>query len=120
NRAKCWANFTVFGPGPHDLAMTKLLFWISAGLVAYVYFGYPLLLWVLPVFLRTSFRKKSIEPSISLLVAAYNEAVVIGAKIQNALTLDYPADRLEIVVASDGSTDATAQVVRSFAEDKGR
>jgi hypothetical protein len=99
--------------------MTKLLFWISAGLVAYVYFGYPLLLWFLPIFLRTSFRKKSIEPSISLLVAAYNEDVVIGAKIQNALSLDYPAERLEIVVASDGSTDATAQVVRSFAEDKG-
>jgi cellulose synthase/poly-beta-1,6-N-acetylglucosamine synthase-like glycosyltransferase len=96
--------------------MTKLLFWISAGTVVYVYFGYPLLLWALSVFFRTSFQTKSIEPSVSLLIAAYNEAAVIGAKIQNALTLDYPAQQLEIVVASDGSTDATGQVVRSFAD----
>jgi cellulose synthase/poly-beta-1,6-N-acetylglucosamine synthase-like glycosyltransferase len=95
--------------------MTRLLFWISAATVVYVYFGYPLLLWVLSVFFRTSFQTKSIEPSVSLLVAAYNEAAVIGAKIQNALTLDYPAQQLEIVVASDGSMDATGQVVRSFA-----
>jgi glycosyltransferase involved in cell wall biosynthesis len=99
--------------------MTKLLFWISAGTVVYVYFGYTLLLWVLPFFFRTSFQKKAIEPSVSLVVAAYNEAAVIGAKIQNALTLDYPAHQLEIVVASDGSTDATAQVVRSFVEGTG-
>jgi cellulose synthase/poly-beta-1,6-N-acetylglucosamine synthase-like glycosyltransferase len=98
--------------------MTKLLFWISAGTVVYVYFGYPLLLWVLPIFFRTSFETKSIEPSVSLLIAAYNEAAVIGAKIQNALALDYPAQQLEIVVASDGSTDATGQVVRSFVDGK--
>ena len=98
--------------------MTKLLFWISAGTVVYVYFGYPLLLWVLPTFFRTSFETKSIEPSVSLLIAAYNEAAVIGAKIQNALALDYPAQQLEIVVASDGSTDATGQVVRSFVDGK--
>jgi glycosyltransferase involved in cell wall biosynthesis len=98
--------------------MIKLLFWISGGLVVYVYFGYPLLLWLLPAFFRVSLRTKSIEPSVSLLIAAYNEAAVIGAKIQNALALDYPAEQLEIVVASDGSTDATAQVVRSFAQGK--
>ncbi len=98
--------------------MIKLLFWISGGLIVYVYLGYPLLLWLLPAFFRVSLRTKSIEPSVSLLIAAYNEAAVIGAKIQNALTLDYPAQQLEIVVASDGSTDATAQVVRSFAEGK--
>ncbi len=98
--------------------MIKFLFWTSAGLLGYVYLIYPLLLWVLPAFFRTSFQTRSIEPSVSLLIAAYNEAAVIGAKIENALSLDYPARRLEIVVASDGSTDATAQVVRSFAEEK--
>jgi len=96
--------------------MTKLLFWISAGTVVYVYFGYPLVLWVFSVFFRALSQTKPIEPSVSLLVAAYNEAAVIGAKMQNALTLDYPAQQLEIVVASDGSTDATAHVVRSFVE----
>jgi Glycosyltransferase like family 2 len=98
--------------------MIKLLFWISAGLVFYVYFGYPLLLWVLPIFLRASIRTKSIEPSVSLLVAAYNEAAVIEAKIRNALKLDYPSHRLEIVVASDGSADGTAHIVRRFTETK--
>jgi cellulose synthase/poly-beta-1,6-N-acetylglucosamine synthase-like glycosyltransferase len=99
-----------------NLAVIELLFWTSAGLVVYVYLFYPLLLWLLPVFFRTSLRTKAIEPSVSLLVAAYNEAGVIGAKIENTLALDYPAHQLEIVVASDGSTDSTAQLVRSFAE----
>ena len=98
--------------------MIRLLFWFSAGLIVYVYFGYPLLLWLLAIFFRASFRVEPIQPSVSLLIAAYNEAAVIGAKIQNALSLDYPSQQLEIVVASDGSTDATAQVVRSFPEAK--
>src|ERR1051325_9090651 len=51
-----------------------------------------------------------------LLIAAHNEAEVIGERLENALALDYPAGRLEIVVASDGSRDATAAIVRSFAD----
>jgi cellulose synthase/poly-beta-1,6-N-acetylglucosamine synthase-like glycosyltransferase len=94
--------------------MAKLLFWISTGFTVYVYFGYPLLLWGLQAVFRSSPRKQSIEPSVSLLVAAYNEAAVIGEKIRNSLALDYPADKLEIVVASDGSKDATAEIVRGF------
>ena len=100
--------------------MIKLLFWGSAGLVLYVYVGYPLLLWLMASFSRRSSPTKSINPSVSLLIAAYNEAAVIGSKIQNALALDYPAEQLEIVVASDGSIDGTAQVARSFAEGKTR
>ena len=94
--------------------MAKLLFWISTGFTVYVYFGYPLLLWGLQAVFRSSPRKQPIEPSVSLLVAAYNEAAVIGEKIRNSLALDYPADKLEIVVASDGSKDATAEIVRAF------
>lgn len=94
--------------------MAKLLFWISAGFTVYVYFGYPILLWVLQGVFRSSDRKEKIEPSISLLVAAYNEAAVIADKIRNSLALDYPADKLEIVIASDGSKDTTAEIVRSF------
>jgi cellulose synthase/poly-beta-1,6-N-acetylglucosamine synthase-like glycosyltransferase len=56
-------------------------------------------------------------PTVSLLVAAYNEAGVIDAKVRNALALDYPSDRCEIVVASDGSRDATAEIVRRFTAD---
>ena len=101
--------------------MAKLLFWISTGFTVYVYFGYPLLLWGLQAVFRSTPRKKSIEPSVSLLVAAYNEAAVIGEKIRNSQALDYPADKLEIVVASDGSKDATAEIVRAFeAQARGR
>ncbi|MFY9647351.1 MAG: glycosyltransferase family 2 protein [Terriglobales bacterium] len=93
--------------------MTRL-FWIATGFVVYVYFGYPVLLWALQAVFRGAPRKEPGEPSVSLLVAAYNEAAVIADKIRNALALDYPADKLEIVVASDGSKDATAEIARSF------
>jgi cellulose synthase/poly-beta-1,6-N-acetylglucosamine synthase-like glycosyltransferase len=115
---KCWASSTVSKLGRSDLAMIRLIFWFSAALIVYVYFGYPLLLWLLATFFRASFHSERIEPSVSLLIAAYNEAAVIGAKIQNALSLDYPSQQLEIVVASDGSTDATGRVIRSFVESK--
>ena len=99
--------------------MIKLWFWISAGFAVYVYLGYPLLIWTLQAVFGSSARKQPIEPSVSLLVAAYNEAAVIGEKITNSLGLDYPAEKLEIVVASDGSKDATAEIVRSFAAGSG-
>ena len=95
--------------------MAKLLFWISAGFTVYVYIGYPILLWGLQAIFRSSPGQQSVEPSVSLLVAAYNEAAVIADKIRNSLALDYPVDKLEIVIASDGSKDATAEIVRSFA-----
>lgn len=96
--------------------MARLWFWIAAGFPVYVYFGYPTLLWGLQAIFRSSASRPPVEPSVSLLVAAYNEAAVIAEKIRNALALDYPADKLEIVVASDGSKDATAEIVRSLAE----
>jgi cellulose synthase/poly-beta-1,6-N-acetylglucosamine synthase-like glycosyltransferase len=99
--------------------MAKLLFWISAGFTVYVYFGYPMLLWALQALFRSSPRKQPVEPSVSLLVAAYNEAAVIADKIRNSLALDYPPSKLEIVVASDGSKDATAEIVRSFSGEDG-
>ena len=95
--------------------MAKPLFWISAGFAVYVYIGYPILLWALQAVFRSAPGRQPVEPSVSLLVAAYNEAEVIADKIQNSLALDYPADKLEIIVASDGSKDATAEIVRPFA-----
>ena len=98
----------------------KLIFWISAALVIYTYVGYPALLWVVQFLFRRSVRKAEIEPSVSLLIAAYNEADVIQAKVRNSLALDYPVDKLEIVIASDGSTDATTQLVRSLTQSEGK
>lgn len=94
--------------------MIKLVFWVSAGFTIYVYIGYPLLLWVLQAIVPARSQREQIEPSVSLLVAAYNEGAVIAQKIRNSLALDYPAEKLEMVVASDGSKDATAEIVRSF------
>ncbi|MGA8509650.1 MAG: glycosyltransferase family 2 protein, partial [Candidatus Sulfotelmatobacter sp.] len=96
--------------------MAKLLFWISAAFAVYVYLGYPLLLWGLQVVVPSSLGKQSVAPSVSLLVAAYNEAAVMADKIRNSLVIDYPVDKLEVVIASDGSKDATAEIVRSFAQ----
>jgi cellulose synthase/poly-beta-1,6-N-acetylglucosamine synthase-like glycosyltransferase len=74
--------------------------------------------------LRTVIRrpvlKAAIHPSVSLLIAAYNEARVIESKIRNSLALDYPADRLDIMVASDGSTDETEAIARRFADHRVR
>ena len=99
--------------------MTKPLFWIAVAVPLYVYIGFPVLLWLLAALVRRAPRPQPIEPSVSLLVAAYNEAAVIADKIRNSLALDYPGDKLEIVVASDGSEDATADIVRSFAAENG-
>jgi glycosyltransferase involved in cell wall biosynthesis len=100
--------------------MAKLLFWIAAGFVVYVYLGYALILWCLQALAPFSRRNQPLQPTVSLLVAAYNEAAVIEGKIRNSLALDYPPDKLEIVIASDGSSDATAEIVRSFLKDAGR
>ena len=94
-----------------------VIFWISAALVVYVFLGYPVVLCGLQIF-RRRVRKENITPTVSLLVPVYNEAAVIAAKLRNALALDYPSDRLEIVIASDGSTDETEEVVRSIVREQ--
>ena len=96
--------------------MARFVFWTSAAFVLYTYVGYPILLWVLRRLYQQPVRKSPGEPSVSLLIAAYNEADVIADKLRNSLALDYPPDRLEIVVASDGSTDDTAAIVSALAE----
>jgi cellulose synthase/poly-beta-1,6-N-acetylglucosamine synthase-like glycosyltransferase len=99
------------------MTWAAVLFVVSVLLVAYVYAGYPLLLRFL-VWRRgrRPIGKADITPTVSLLISAYNEAAVIEKKVENALSLDYPRDRLEIVVISDGSTDGTDDIVRRFAD----
>jgi cellulose synthase/poly-beta-1,6-N-acetylglucosamine synthase-like glycosyltransferase len=80
-----------------------------------VYLGYPLILRVLAGFFRYEVPPDPTEwPSVSLIIAAYNEERVIEEKLQNALRLDYPRQRLEIIVASDGSTDRTDDIVEGY------
>ena len=92
----------------------EFVFWLCLSLILYVYLGYPLLL--LSGFLgrRRIVPRRGILPSLSIIVPAHNEERMIRAKLQNLLSQDYPPDKLEILVGDDGSTDATAGIVRDF------
>jgi cellulose synthase/poly-beta-1,6-N-acetylglucosamine synthase-like glycosyltransferase len=91
-----------------------LVFWLAVATPLYAYLGYPLLLLTLRLVLRRPVKKAPIAPRISLLIPAHNEARVIERKIRNSFLLDYPINRMEIVVASDGSTDATEAIAREL------
>jgi len=91
-----------------------LLFWICLGLILYVYAGYPLLLASGILGHRKPICQGEELPSVSVLVPAHNEEKVIRSKIENLLQLRYPKDKVEILVGSDGSTDQTDAIVRSF------
>jgi cellulose synthase/poly-beta-1,6-N-acetylglucosamine synthase-like glycosyltransferase len=97
--------------------MTPLewLLFACLGTAGYVYVGYPLLLLVLGAVRRREVRKRDATPSMSLIIAAHNEQDGIAQKLENTLSLDYPRDRLETIVASDGSTDGTERIVRQYA-----
>ncbi len=98
------------------LALTVIA---ALGVVIYAYVGYPLLIWVLSRVFGTKRRRPELAdsdlPHITLLVAAFNEESMIRIRIENALQMDYPAGKLEIVIASDGSNDGTNDIVRSYA-----
>jgi cellulose synthase/poly-beta-1,6-N-acetylglucosamine synthase-like glycosyltransferase len=95
--------------------MMAVLFWTLTALVVYVYAGYPLLLALVGRIRARPTQRGEIEPSVTLLISAFNEADVIAEKLQNSLSLDYPADRLQIVVISDCSDDNTDAIVTGFA-----
>lgn len=96
--------------------MIAIVFFLSLSLVFYIYVGYPLLAAVLGVLLNRKVTKGGGEPCVTILIAAYNEAAGIAATIENKLALDYPQDKLEIIVVSDGSSDGTDAIVGGFAE----
>jgi cellulose synthase/poly-beta-1,6-N-acetylglucosamine synthase-like glycosyltransferase len=91
------------------------LFWACFAAVAYVYFGYPLLLRWGVFGKRQSFQRGSAQPLVSVIVPAHNEESAIEAKIENLLASGYPRERLEILIGSDGSSDLTEEIVRRFA-----
>ncbi|USZ69746.1 glycosyltransferase family 2 protein (plasmid) [Halorussus salilacus] len=95
-------------------------FAVSSFLVLYAYFLYPAGLWVVSRFVSRSTPTLAAAdelPTVSLIIAAYNEEGVIADKIENSLGLDYPEDRLDIVVFSDASSDRTDEIVRSYADE---
>ena len=94
-------------------------FWVAVALLSYAQLGYPLLLWVLARLRRGRTGRPASDhlPSVSVIVAAYQEEAVIGGRVRNLLELDYPRDRLEVIVACDGSPDATAARAREAGAD---
>ncbi|WHZ29210.1 MAG: Glycosyl transferase, group 2 family [Nitrospira sp.] len=93
---------------------TQCLFWLSLAFIFYAYAGYPLMLLLLSAIRNRPVQAAPVCPRVSFIITAYNEEKRIHDKLTNTLRLDYPRDRMEIVVASDCSTDGTDDIVRSF------
>ncbi|MCZ6704565.1 MAG: glycosyltransferase family 2 protein [Bacteroidetes bacterium] len=93
--------------------MVAAIFWISGALLTYTFVVYPLAICLLSRFGQKVLPRVDHWPHVSLLVPVYNEENVIGEKLKNCLELDYPPDRLEIVFASDGSTDRTVEILQT-------
>ncbi len=103
------------------MGITKIAFWASAGLLGYTHLGYPLLLATFDRLRRHRPAEPWLEPaqfpSASVIVAAYAEEEVIAERVANLRALDYPSGRLEVIVACDGSPDATAARARTAGAD---
>jgi cellulose synthase/poly-beta-1,6-N-acetylglucosamine synthase-like glycosyltransferase len=93
----------------------QIIFWLSVAALFYVYVGYPILVYLVSLVFPKKINRAAFEPKITILITAYNEEKAIRTKLENTLEVDYPHDKLEILVASDGSTDRTDAIVKEFA-----
>jgi glycosyltransferase involved in cell wall biosynthesis len=98
------------------LTLLQLAFWIVCFTLFWTYFGYYIFLRVYSIFASKPVQRDEITPSVSLVITAYNEESRIAEKIENSLSLDYPSDKLEIIVVSDGSNDGTTEIASRHAE----
>lgn len=96
--------------------MLEVVMWGAIAMLLYIYLGYPALTLVLGHVFARPVSRGEFEPRVTFVISAYNEEKHIGGKISNTLSLDYPADKLEIIVVSDASTDATDQIVQAWSE----
>ena len=93
----------------------KWVFWFFAAFIAYAYLGYPAWLWLRSWWSPRPVRRGKLEKAVSIILVVKNEEEVIAGKLQNLLSLDYPVEQVEILVVSDGSTDATVEILQDFA-----
>lgn len=100
--------------------MLEILLWGAIGMLFYIYAGYPLLAIALGRLFPRPVLRGDFEPSVTVIISAYNEERSIGAKIRNTLALDYPKEKLDIIVASDASDDGTDRIVLDCAEPRVR
>jgi cellulose synthase/poly-beta-1,6-N-acetylglucosamine synthase-like glycosyltransferase len=102
--------------------MSRTAFWVSLFMIVYAYFGYPLVLYLVRLCRVADTRKGSSDgeftPTISLLMPAYNEEGTIEAKLRNTFALEYPRENHQVIVVSDGSTDATNTIVRKYVDEE--
>lgn len=96
------------------MIIAAIVFWLCLAVCVYIYFGYPALLWAISRVKSRPVKEADVTPKVTFVIAAYNEEGVIGQKIENTLSLDYPVDKLEVLIVSNGCTDRTNDVVRSF------
>jgi cellulose synthase/poly-beta-1,6-N-acetylglucosamine synthase-like glycosyltransferase len=94
--------------------ISELLLWTALGLIVYTYAGFPLLLLARRVILPRRVSAAPITPTVSFIIVAHNEEEVIAEKLENVFALHYPSERLEVILASDGSDDGTIEVARAF------
>ncbi len=100
--------------------MVKVVFWVSVSLIIYTYIVYPLILVILSRVSSKFVNKKEYFPVVSIIISVYNEERHIESKINNCLELEYPEDKLEIIIGSDGSTDRTNEIVQRYASEFNR
>jgi cellulose synthase/poly-beta-1,6-N-acetylglucosamine synthase-like glycosyltransferase len=96
------------------VVVLAVLFWVSLASLVWTHAVYPAFARGLARVLRRPVRKADVEPTVTLVIAAYNEEASIGRRIENLLELDYPADKLRIVVTSDASTDRTEEIALQY------
>lgn len=96
----------------------KIIFWSSILIVFYVYVAYPIIIYLVSLFYKKRIKIKYLYPTVSILMSVYNEENNIENKIKNLLELDYPIERLEILIGSDGSTDRTEEIIAKYTNEK--
>ncbi len=94
---------------------TQVIFGISALALFYTYVGYPVLVYLVSLIRPLKVKRSDFEPNVTVIITAYNEAQDIRGKLENTIKIDYPKGKLDILVASDGSTDETDEIVKEFA-----
>ena len=96
----------------------ETLFWILLCFICYTYLGYPLVLYIKSIFRKNPISTDHIEnyPCVSIVIAARNEAKNIEQRIRNIMNQDYPKDKFEVIIVSDGSTDGTDDIVKTIVQ----
>ncbi len=95
----------------------QLLFWISLFLILMNYLFYPIIIWFISLLFKKTFKSdNNFEPQISIIISAYNEEVVLEDTIENFMSLDYPKEKMEIIIGSDCSSDSTNNIILKLEE----